>query len=67
MARAILGELEEYNFNFDWQDESFDNMGDAMVVATKTVQDFQNKISELNGKPIKTDADTEELERLNTD
>ncbi|MCI9576107.1 MAG: hypothetical protein HFJ84_05480 [Clostridiales bacterium] len=62
-----MGELEEYNFNFDWQDESFDNMGDAMVVATKTVQDFQNKISELNGKPIKTDADTEELERLNTD
>lgn len=67
MARAIFGELEEYNFNFNWQDESFDNMGDAMVAATKTIQELQDKISELNSKPVKTDADTEELKRLNAE
>lgn len=64
MAQAIFGELEEYDFEFNWGDESFTSINDALYQATVDADAIQARIDEINANPIKTTADYAELELL---
>ena len=64
MAQAIFGELEEYDFEFNWGDESFTSINDALYQATVDADAIQARIDEINANPIKTTADYTELELL---
>lgn len=64
MAQAIFGELEEYDFEFNWGDESFTSINDALYQATVDADAIQARIDEINANPIKTTADYAEIELL---
>ena len=64
MAKAIFGELEEYDFHFDWEDEDFE-----FNTNTKSLDEINAKIAETKQKIEEIKASTADpqvkLEQIN--
>lgn len=63
-VQAMFGVLNDYGGEYDWGDESFGNIDDALFETEKHVSDTQSKIDKINNKKIKTSVDFIELEQL---
>lgn len=63
-VQAMFGVLNDYGGEYDWGDEAFSNIDDALFQTEKHVSDTQSKIDKINNKKIKTSVDFIELEQL---
>lgn len=60
---AMFGNLQEFrDWGFDWSDENITSYEDALAELDETAAGYQEKIDEINEKPIKTPTDYQELE-----
>ena len=65
MIQAFFGELGEYDFDFDWNDEAFTSIGDAMMQNQQAIRDVEQEIDNLNAKKANGDAvDDSEYQQL---
>lgn len=47
MVRAIFGELEEYGAEFNWGDDVYENIGDAVTGVDEQIQSLQDSLDYL--------------------
>lgn len=69
MAKAIFGELEEYDFNFDWEDEDFEFNTDtsALDEINAKIAEAKQRIAEIQASTIDPQVKTEQLNAAKQD
>lgn len=65
MAQAIFGELEEYDFEFDWGDEQFGTYGDGITALAMSAGELQTELDKLYAdKEAGIEVDDSEIDAL---
>lgn len=65
MAQAIFGELEEYDFEFDWGDEQFATYGDGITALAMSASELQTELDKLYAdKEAGIEVDDSEIDAL---